>query len=56
VAQNRVKLSVGSPTTVKARLDSLIAETQADEVMITTMIYDHQARKHSYELVAPLFI
>ena len=56
MAQNRTKLSVGSPATVKARLEPLIAETQADEVMITTMIYDHEARKHSYELIAPLFI
>ena len=55
VAQNRMKLSVGSPTTVKGKLDALIAATQADEVMITTMIYDHEARKHSYELIAPLF-
>ncbi|MCW5693451.1 MAG: LLM class flavin-dependent oxidoreductase [Pseudolabrys sp.] len=52
VAQNRTKLSVGSPATVKARLEPLIAATQADEVMVTTMIYDHEARKHSYELLA----
>jgi luciferase family oxidoreductase group 1 len=56
MAQNRTKLSVGSPATVKARLEPLIAATQADEVMVTTMIYDHEARKHSYELLAGLFI
>ncbi|MCW5690685.1 MAG: LLM class flavin-dependent oxidoreductase, partial [Pseudolabrys sp.] len=55
MAQNRTKLSVGSPATVKARLEPLIAATQADEVMVTTMIYDHEARKRSYELIAPLF-
>jgi luciferase family oxidoreductase group 1 len=55
IAQNRTKLSVGSPATVKARLEPLIASTQADEVMVTTMIYDHAARKHSYELLATLF-
>ena len=27
----------------------------ADEVMVTTMIYDHEARKHSYELLAKAF-
>jgi hypothetical protein len=32
-----------------------VAETQADEVMITTMIYDHAARRHSYELMAQTF-
>jgi len=55
IAQNRAKLSVGSPATVKARLDALIEATKADEVMITTMIYDHGARKHSYELLAKAF-
>src|SRR5665811_1807955 len=55
IAQNRTKLSVGSPATVKARLDPLIAATQADEVMVTTMIFSHEARKHSYELLAKLF-
>ncbi len=55
IAQNRTKLSVGSPATVKARFDALIEATKADEVMVTTMIYDHGARKHSYELLAKLF-
>ena len=26
-----------------------------DEVMVTTMIYDHEARKHSYSLMAEAF-
>jgi luciferase family oxidoreductase group 1 len=55
IAQNRTKVSVGSPATVKAKLDTLIAATQADEVMVTTMIYDHAARKRSYELLATLY-
>ena len=55
IAQNRTKLSVGSPATVKARFDALIAATKADEVMVTTMIHDHGARKHSYELLAGIF-
>jgi len=55
IAQNRTKLSVGSPATVKVQLDTLIASTQADEVMVTTMIHSHEARKRSYELIAPLF-
>src|ERR1700716_60866 len=28
---------------------------KADEVMVTTMIYDHAARRHSYELLADAF-
>ena len=55
IRHNRERLFVGSPATVKARLSQLIAKTQADEVMITSMIYDHAARKHSYELMAEAF-
>jgi luciferase family oxidoreductase group 1 len=55
MAQNRSKLSVGAPSTVKARLAPLIEATKADEVMVTTMVYDHEARKHSYELLARAF-
>ena len=38
-----------------AQLTPLIEKTQADEVMVTTMIYDHAARRHSYELLAEAF-
>jgi luciferase family oxidoreductase group 1 len=53
--RNRARLCVGSPATVRARLTPLIEATGADEVMITTMVYDHAARKHSYELMAREF-
>ena len=52
IRQNRARVFAGAPETVLARLAPLIAATQADEVMITTMIYDHAARRHSYELLA----
>jgi luciferase family oxidoreductase group 1 len=55
IAQNRSRLTVGSPATVKARLEPLLAATQADELMVTTMVFDHAARKHSYELLAQAF-
>jgi len=55
IARNRTRLVVGSKTTVMARLEPLLAATQADELMITTMIYDHEARKHSYALMAEAF-
>ena len=55
IAQNRTRMSVGAPATVKARLEPLIAATQAQELMVTTMIFDHAARKHSYELLAKAF-
>jgi luciferase family oxidoreductase group 1 len=52
IAQNRARLQVGSPATVRAKLMPLIEATQAQELMVTTMIYDHGARKRSYELLA----
>jgi hypothetical protein len=33
----------------------LAEATRADELMITTMVYDHAARRHSYELLAKAF-
>ena len=55
IAQNRSRLTVGSPATVKARLAPLMAATQANELMVTTMVFDHAARRHSYELLAQAF-
>jgi luciferase family oxidoreductase group 1 len=55
IRQNHARVFTGAPATVLARLTPLIAATQADEVMITTMIYDHAARRHSYELLAQAF-
>ena len=55
IAQQRERLVVGSIDSVKSRLLSLAKATQADELMITTMAYDHAARRHSYELLADAF-
>jgi luciferase family oxidoreductase group 1 len=46
---------VGSPATVRSGLESLLARTGADELMIATTTYDHADRRRSYELVAQLF-
>ena len=43
---------VGMPTTIKKQLNTLIADTQADELIVTAQIYDHAARLRSYELLA----
>ena len=37
------------------RLIALQQEFEADELMITTMIHDHAARRRSYELLADAF-
>jgi luciferase family oxidoreductase group 1 len=55
IEENRKRLVVGTPDAVKERILSLAQATKADEVMITTMIYDHGARVHSYELLARAF-
>lgn len=46
---------VGSPTTVREKLLPLIEKSKADELMILTMVHSHQARVHSYDLLAELF-
>ncbi len=43
---------VGGPDAVGRGLQQFIALTGADELMITAQIYDHAARRHSYEIVA----
>ena len=55
IARNRARVSVGAPATVKARLVPLIEATKADELMVTSMLFDHAARKRSYQLLAKVF-
>ena len=43
---------VGSPETVRDGLQQLVNQTGADELMLTAMIYDHEARLRSFELAA----
>jgi luciferase family oxidoreductase group 1 len=43
---------VGSRETVRQGLTDFVARTGADELMVTSMIYDHSARLRSYELLA----
>ncbi|MEU9038576.1 LLM class flavin-dependent oxidoreductase [Streptomyces sp. NPDC048352] len=47
----RAQQAVGTPETVVRRLARLAAETGADELMLTTPVYDLRDRVHSYELV-----
>ncbi|MFF2481508.1 LLM class flavin-dependent oxidoreductase [Paenibacillus sp. NPDC058071] len=44
----------GSPETFRDKLNKFIDETQADEVIINTSVFDHQDRLRSYELIAQL--
>jgi luciferase family oxidoreductase group 1 len=44
--------AVGSPETVRTELEGLLERTQANELMLTTMVYDIGDRVRSFELVA----
>jgi luciferase family oxidoreductase group 1 len=47
--------TVGGPETVRRKLEDLAARTQADEIMITSNIYDHEERKRSFQRAADVF-
>jgi luciferase family oxidoreductase group 1 len=44
--------AIGDRATVAARIEAFVERTGADELMITSQIYDHEARLRSYEIVA----
>ncbi len=48
--------AIGSPPTVKAAIEQFISRTGADELMITSNIFEHKARLRSYEITAELMI
>jgi alkanesulfonate monooxygenase SsuD/methylene tetrahydromethanopterin reductase-like flavin-dependent oxidoreductase (luciferase family) len=43
---------VGSPGTVRQGLEEFLRLTALDELMVVSAIYDHEARKRSYEILA----
>jgi luciferase family oxidoreductase group 1 len=43
---------IGMPDSVRAGIDALVSETGADELMIVSDVFDHEARLHSYRLIA----
>ena len=46
---------IGNPDTVRSGLEAVAREYGADEVMVVTITHDHNARRHSYELIARAF-
>jgi alkanesulfonate monooxygenase SsuD/methylene tetrahydromethanopterin reductase-like flavin-dependent oxidoreductase (luciferase family) len=46
---------IGNAATVKEKLQAFLEMTQADEIIINTMIYDHAARVRSYDIVADVW-
>ncbi|WP_315837301.1 LLM class flavin-dependent oxidoreductase [Bradyrhizobium prioriisuperbiae] len=55
VTRNRSRLFVGSPATVLHKIQPLMSASEADEVMVITAVFDHEARKRSYSLLADAF-
>jgi luciferase family oxidoreductase group 1 len=45
---------IGGSEKISAQLQSFVAQTNIDEIMVTSHIYDHQARLHSYQLFADI--
>ena len=45
----------GDPRNVRARIEDLAEHTAADEIMVTTNVYEHAERLRSYERLAGVF-
>jgi luciferase family oxidoreductase group 1 len=46
---------LGSPSEVRVELEDVVAKYGADELIAVNIVYDHQARRRSYELLAEAF-
>lgn len=44
--------AIGAPATVRESIAAFVARTQPQELMITSQIFDHAARLHSYKITA----
>jgi luciferase family oxidoreductase group 1 len=51
----RRRAILGSPATVRGELEDVLDSYGAEEAIIVTITYDHQARRRSYELLAEAF-
>jgi len=54
VADRQSNQIIGGPDTVLKGINSLLEQTQADELMVATMVHDPADGRRSYELVAEL--
>jgi luciferase family oxidoreductase group 1 len=48
--------AIGSPDTVRLAIKGFLARTAADELMVTSQIFDHAKRLRSFEIVSELFL
>lgn len=47
---------VGAPDTIRSGMETLVAATNADELMIVSDVYEHPKRLRSFELIADAWI
>ena len=52
IAHALASAAVGSPDTVRRGIEAFVARTGADELMITSQIFDHAARLKSFEITS----
>ena len=55
IVRNRERLFVGCPARLMQKLEPLISASRPDELMVITAVFDHDARKKSYGLLADAF-
>src|SRR5581483_11918211 len=49
---SRRRAVVGAPDAVRAELEALVSSYGAEEAIVVSITYEHQARRRSYELLA----
>ena len=49
------RMVLGSPATVRAELEALASAYGAEEAILVNIVFDHEARRRSYELAAEAF-
>ena len=49
------RIITGTPTHVRAEIEAVAAAYEAEEVLLVNIMYDHAARRRSYELIAEAF-
>jgi luciferase family oxidoreductase group 1 len=49
------RLVLGTPDRVRSEIEAVAAAYQAEEVIVVSITYDHEARRRSYELIAREF-
>ncbi len=46
---------IGNAETVKEGLQNFLDDTEVDEIMVASYMYDNNAKIHSYDLIADFF-